>query len=156
MFHVARRDLGPSLVLEPRIPINASKTECQKTPRVCFAPTVEQCVIGIVGYAIRRDITYLGAFLELANSQWCPTVYYTHDDLYCPDPTSDFLITEEHWALDPVSVERIGYINCLDMVRKKIITVCDHPTYVSYPDHELVCHLSDTDRDFILQAVGEE
>ena len=59
MFHVSKRDLGEYITLTPRVPKNATKTEDRITPRVCFSPTVEQCVIGIVGYGISQDITFL-------------------------------------------------------------------------------------------------
>lgn len=104
MFHVSKRDLGEKVILTPSIPRDTAKGEDRVTPRVCFAPTVEQCVIGIVGYGISQDITFLGAFSILANSQWCPTVYKTEEVLFEPDWVSDFHITHEEWALDPIEV----------------------------------------------------
>jgi hypothetical protein len=153
MFHVSKRDLGHILTLTPQIPRSAGNDECLITPRVCFSPTVEQCVIGIVGYGVSHDITFLAAFSVLANAGWCPTVYYTDEDLIEPDRVSDFHITQEHWALDPVKVERIGYIDCMAMLKHKRIDIVDTPKYVSCAEQELAYCICDKDRKLLLTAL---
>lgn len=153
MFHVSRQDLGHIVTLTPRIPRSASKSECLLTPRVCFSPTVEQCVIGIVGYAVSQEITFLGAFTELANASWCPTVYHTDETLFKPKQVSDFHITHEEWALAPITVERIGYIDCMAMVKHRKIIIVDEPVYVSYADHLLAHHVSENDRTLLLKSL---
>jgi hypothetical protein len=153
MFHVSRRDLGKLVTLTPQIPRNAAKDECRVTPRVCFSPTVEQCVIGIVGYGLSQDITFLGAFFELANSTWCPTVYYTDEVLFEPEWVNDFHITHEEWSLAPITVERIGYIDCMAMLQKRTIEIVEEPVYVTMAQQALAHEITDSDRALLLKAL---
>lgn len=156
MYHVSRRDLGHIVTLTPQIPRSATKDECHLTPRVCFSPTVEQCVMGIVGYGLSQDITFLGAFMELANASWCPTVYHTDETLFEPEWVSDFHITHEEWALAPITVERIGYIDCMAMVEHKRIEIVEQPVYISQAEQILAHSISDTDRTLLLKALEHE
>lgn len=155
MFHIARMDLGPYPTLIPRIPLNRGKSECPYTKRVCFAPTPEQCVIGIVGFGLNKYRTFVASFFELAHEERCATLYYTDEDLYEPDPIGDFHITQEHWALDPITVERIGYLDCPSLITERRVEILEHPVYVDRVTVDsLVKVIPFDDKNFILQELN--
>ncbi len=96
-----------------QVPSNANPQE-PKEPRVCFAPTVAQCVQGIVsGRKATEDLV----LIELMPGSFCkrwanPVVYKTRKALFKPSSTiADFDLTEEHWSLKPIEVRRHGYVD---------------------------------------------
>lgn len=114
MFHVSKQDVGESPILTPKIPLNMFKEECGKTHRVCFSPSVEKCMVGIVGYVISWEATLLEAWVKAPNFTY--TVYTTDDPVIKPisNESRDQSLIDEHWSLVPISVTRLGYLNYSD------------------------------------------
>jgi hypothetical protein len=128
MFHVSRVDLGFTATLVPQIPFTLCKKECKKTPRVCFSPTVELCLIAIGAFGEMPGVKILANFLELSSSFTCPTVYQYNGTLVKPDDSlkgSDFDLTQEHWALTEVEVRRVGYLDYVTMRKNNKIEIVD-------------------------------
>jgi hypothetical protein len=58
MFHLSLNDLGTTKLFSPRIP-EADIDEAHLPPRICAAPTVEQCLMGISGGDLDYALEYL-------------------------------------------------------------------------------------------------
>ena len=113
MFHVSSIDLGKVIEMIPKIPHSRSEGEESTIPRVCFAPTIKQCLMGIDG------IDETGLLKRLKNKKyqlWMHnyTVYQCNTpELLIPAGSArvpDFHRTCEHWSLVPIMVERIGVV----------------------------------------------
>lgn len=91
--------------LTPRVPDNfltKNGYEDNETPRVCFAPSVDQCLIGL-----SQNVTNKTFY-----------VYSPEDisklDVYKPNVKAvpDSKITGELWAIQPVTLKEVGKIFC--------------------------------------------
>ncbi len=116
-YHVSRKHLGASVVLIPKQPLNATWMEASLPDRVCFAPTVEQCLASISGAQVRSLV--IGETLpkrRRVRGEWHhanPSVYTTNRRLRKPpQDCTDFSITEERWSLSPIEVVHAGFV-CL-------------------------------------------
>jgi hypothetical protein len=113
MFHVSRKDLGESAIFEVGFPLSDASKEHNEA-RVCFSPSVRQCLRGIAGFTVTTEANVLN---ELMPFNWKPrflnpTVYETTKKLVkAPTTKSDFSITEEHWSLKDIKLKRVGYID---------------------------------------------
>jgi hypothetical protein len=137
MFHISRKDLGGEVTLTPKIPANMllKVQECD-TQRVCFSPTIQQCLVGIIGYEISWEATLLEAWIKSSNHIY--TVYQTVEDL-TPAPSlegSDYHLTQEHWSLNPIAVTRLGFINNIDFETFKRCELLPHPLVLSQTDRD--------------------
>lgn len=117
-FHVSHADLGERVIMTPRIPYSANPAECPNTKRVCFAPTVWQCLAGICGTSkfscILNELLY-----HSIPSGLQPAVYVTRRKLVTPPKlVSDYEFTGEVWSLEPIEVVRIGYVDLRRFVSK--------------------------------------
>lgn len=112
MYHISNVYLGKVTTLTPRVPKNAMEGEDKITPRVCFSPTIEQCLLGIHGV---KSLDYATTF----NAGWF--LYATKEELKsAKDKVPDFETTKEHWATSPVSVDFIGVVE-FDQKRKLLL-----------------------------------
>lgn len=106
LYCISQRNMdGETLV--PRIPDNyltKNGYEDADTPRVCFAPSVDQCLIA----------------LSQNNANKSFYVYEPEDqskiDVYKPNTKAvpDSKITGELWAIQPVKLKRVGQILCTE------------------------------------------
>jgi hypothetical protein len=114
MYHVSRFELGVSPTLVPRIPSSAVTEREGDHHRVCFAPTIKQCLRSIESGSKATTFNVISEFLprkwseDLTN----PIVYVTRKTLVkAPADKSDFGVTEEHWSLVPIKVQFRAYID---------------------------------------------
>lgn len=102
MYHISRKYLNESIQLTPRIPASAPAYEDNKTPRICVSPTIEQCIMGIVGSDIKSA-------LKKIDTDWY--IYKTDDDNYIPaKDVFDHLETEEHWFCKKTDFKYFGKV----------------------------------------------
>jgi hypothetical protein len=96
--------LSPEIIekqLHPRIPRNwmtNTGNEDNTIPRVCFAPTIDQCLIAVGGY---REHFYV---YEPELYGGLQIVKDTRREVL------DAYLTDELWVLSPVKLKRIGEI----------------------------------------------
>ena len=118
-YHVSPKDFGETVTFNPRVPPTANSAECE-TPRVCFAPTIWQCLMAIEGtssaYTAIGDCVY-----QAAHKGTNPTVYGTRARLTPPPKlVSDFARTGEMWSLKPIKLRRLGYLDVAQLVKGNI------------------------------------
>lgn len=125
MYHVSRIDLGNQPILTAKTPSGVLPSrECRK-PRVCFAPSVERCLLSLAAF---RSASMADAIEELLPGSWReeipnPTVYATWKRLTLPPQSrSDFALTGERWSLTDIRVLRVGYINLGALLRGRCKT----------------------------------
>src|SRR6266705_221931 len=115
-YHVSQIDHGKTFVMEPRYPQSAVGNREVNRPRVCFAPTIAQCLYAIVGAG---DLVCIGdALRELLpppskdGAYQNPVVYATERRLSKPPQhLSDYAITGERHSYTPIEVVRVGYLS---------------------------------------------
>ena len=93
-------------ILQPRIPNNylvKNGYEDDKTKRICFAPSIDKCLMGLSR--------------NLKGERLCVHVAVDYDNLKMKKPTvkevPDSKITGEIWILEPVELEYIGDIEVI-------------------------------------------
>lgn len=110
-YHISDKYLGINPTLQPRIPESIGPTECKKTKRVCFAPSIQQAMnskVGVPKGTLVDVLVYYVAQTEVKN----PVVYKTRQALMKPDSKiSDYRKTEEVWSLDEITVTLVGYLD---------------------------------------------
>lgn len=112
-YHISRLNLGERVTLRAKIPETAGPKECKSTPRVCFAPTIEQAVYSQVG---KKKCTISNALMEYlekprADMVINPAIYATRKRLFKPEVVADLAITGELWSKVDIVVERKGFID---------------------------------------------
>lgn len=104
MYCISQKKLDGK-TLTPRVPDNyltKNGYEDNETPRVCFAPSVDQCLV-----ALSQNLTGKSFY-----------VYSPEDisklDVYKPNikAVPDSEITGELWAIQPVKLKQVGRILC--------------------------------------------
>ena len=113
MYHISKVDLGEYVTLEPRLPDSADGNSEGNKLRVCFSPSVAQCLHSLHS---GKDCTEADVLEEFIPGAWKPritnpAVYVTQRVLVKPPSVSDFELTGEHWSLRPINVKRIGYVD---------------------------------------------
>lgn len=102
LYFISDKDLGTT-TLYPRIPNNyftSNNYEDNTTPRVCFAPTIKQCLAGLSQnvegktYYVYSPVSLNGLHIYQPNHKAVP----------------DVDITGELWVTDPVEVEQVDKI----------------------------------------------
>ena len=102
LYFISEKNLGTT-TLYPRVPNNYftdNDYEDNTTPRVCFAPTIEQCLAGLSRnvegktYYVYSPISLNGLHIYQPNRKAVP----------------DVDITGELWVTDPVEVEQVDRI----------------------------------------------
>jgi hypothetical protein len=120
-YHVSEKDLGDTVILTAKVPKTApADLEDVTTARVCFAPSISQCLYAIHSYKTNLISEVIKTYLH-TTPQSCinPTVYFTDAELVKPDDASDYSITEEHWSLTDIAVRRLGYVDLYHLLMKK-------------------------------------
>lgn len=109
-YHVTRANWGTKMVLEPLVP-NALRES--KRPRVCFSPSVRQCLVALIG--LGKDVKTSDVVLEFF-PQSALVVYATRAKLVKAN-VADFKYTHEHVSFEPIKVTRVGWLD-LRLMRK--------------------------------------
>lgn len=123
-YHVSDKDLGKRITLKARVPMSACKQfENVTIPRVCFSPSILQCLISKEGIANRTiSALRMAAIWALHAKQHKnnPAVYATNQELYrvTTKLVNDANRTQEHWSKRNIRVSRKGYV-CLDTLCRK-------------------------------------
>ncbi len=104
-FHLSSKSLGKNPTLLPRVPESASDIEDRTIPRICFAPSIEECLRAIAGSDVwslvlkRREIFH---------------VYGVHGKTKTIVPTDDQLPdryrTNEVWRLSETTLKFLGKV----------------------------------------------
>ena len=114
MYHISQIDLGDSVVLKAKVPSSISRDECRSTLRVCFAPTLRDCVYAQVGCRSRSIEYPIYHYVRMKQRDIIhtnPSIYATYRKLHKPPNVSDFSITGEMWSLEDIHVKRVGYLD---------------------------------------------
>lgn len=97
-YHISRIFLGDNCIFEPKIPSTSHPfKEDNKTPRICLAPTIHQCLMGISGsdkYHERWDFYFKDKFDDLY-------IYIYIGEVTEPTKVPDVHRTNEKWLLVP-------------------------------------------------------
>ncbi|WYW00848.1 hypothetical protein Aura_00169 [Pseudomonas phage vB_PpuM-Aura] len=115
-YHVSVKDLGKHVILKAKVPIGRNRDECAETLRVCFAPTVWQCLAARIGVGDIASVVH-EAWYHTSRSDRAlgkitnPVVYFTDKKLFKPKAVSDFAKTKEHWSKVDIEVERTGFVD---------------------------------------------
>ncbi len=106
LYHVSYHNHGPFHTFVPRLPV--SEDDDQVTHRICVAPSIEQCILGMEGLKIlkkclpRRKGKYPSIYVYLLEGNpYKPYISQVGD---CED-------TGELWLLQTTIGKRIGYID---------------------------------------------
>lgn len=101
MYHISQIYMGKSPLFVPRIPAMAKENgENYRTKRICVAPSVEKCVLGIDGVE-----NMSGSSLEIGESWY---VYRTKKKGVPAKSVLDFETTKEHWIKEETRFEYFG------------------------------------------------
>lgn len=120
LYHISREDLNHK-VLNPRIPKNRYGCEDGKTPRVCFAITIEGCLNAIN----RNSNTEFNVYIPKERS--------LRYKLPTKDEVCDVSMTGEVWVLEPVTLIKIATL----YVKARVTT--DPINYVMINDNKVEC-----------------
>jgi hypothetical protein len=95
-YHISLNPvLGNTVNFFPRVPLESSPTELD-VPRICFSPSVSQCIMAISHKLFDNDTFY---------------IYKSDIEVYQPVGVGDAEITKEVWALAPVWLHKVGVIS---------------------------------------------
>lgn len=115
MFHVSRQFIGQSVIMKPKVPNSAPEFEDRKTPRICVSPTIEQCLMGIIGADLKLALKFI------KHKDWY--IYTTDSWDYIPaKDVFDHMDTEEHWFLQPTKFTLFGTV-CSQSSQKGILKI---------------------------------
>ena len=141
-YHVTPADHGPEVVFEPRIPSSAFHgMEDQTIPRVCFAPTIEQCLMAIAGIddwvhaLFETGMAPVRVKSKLVKGKRAPGkltyvprpvyVYAIHGRCKVVKPTRkqvrDSHITDEVWRTVPTKLRMVGEIDLSSIETGKLV-----------------------------------
>lgn len=122
-YHISAKDHGAKFEFTPKVPATAGPRECQVTERVCFSPTVWQCLIGVCGTSKFIAIAYELLYVALRDGTQ-PVVYQTRAKLTPPPKlVTDFKVTGEMWSLKPITCYRRGYVDLLHLITQRKIKI---------------------------------
>ncbi len=133
-YHVTPKDYGDTVVFEPRIPESAcDEWEDVKTPRICFAPTLEGCLMSASGVDCwiqgLSDMCSVRKKIGKKPSIYVPElpvyVYAIHGNSKVRKITTkkvrDVKLTGEVWRLAPVKLTKVGVIDPRSVAAKDLI-----------------------------------
>lgn len=135
-YHVSPKNLGSQVTLKAQIPEGCICSSEGDHPRVCFAPTIAQCLHSVVGggsrcISIRECINNFLVTKDINGKrliQYNPTVYMTQQRLVVPPQRrSDFKLTGERWSLQDILVHRVGFIDLDLLWTEQRLAICDNP-----------------------------
>lgn len=106
-FHLSTKYHGKKVLFEPRVPISASEGENKIIPRVCFTPSLEQCLMAIEGYDDWRTI-----FFTHHNQKYFVYTIHGNSKIFTPDNNMvcDAYRTKEVWRLIPTMLYYRGKV----------------------------------------------
>jgi hypothetical protein len=122
-YHVSDANLGRTVTLVPKLPGTAGPKECARTPRVCFSPTVWQCLVGKEGTAstaaILHGLLYQVSKAKIGDVIAQPAVYRTEATLHkcTAKQVPDIKVSGEHWSKVPIKVKLDGYIDLQKLLK---------------------------------------
>lgn len=126
-YHLSAVDHGEKFEFTPKIPHTANPSECQKTARVCFAPSVWQCMIGVCGTSHLQSIIHEFLYVAVKKGKQ-PVVYETKRKLTKPPKlVSDYKVTGEMWATSPITCRRKGYVDLKYLMKHGEIRITKTP-----------------------------
>lgn len=107
MYHVTYKYLGETVTLKTNIPKQDNETSI---PRICVAPTIRQCILGVEGIT---DIGLIAMIFRKSRSM--PITYHIYQpkiDKFIPADESvrDRGITNEYWILNNVVADYLGSV----------------------------------------------
>lgn len=128
-YHISKTDLGELVILTPKVPTSFNKVyECSVTNRVCFSPSIIQCMIAIGGS------DSIGVFLEdYYKLERNPVIYVTEShELITPIQVGDFSLTGELWSTSDIEVNRVGYIDLNQLMNFNLLSITDEITNTKF------------------------
>lgn len=111
MYHISREYLGDYVYLTPSIPQCRNEKEDEHNERVCVAPTVEGCILGMYGSDTMQESCERMMEDDACYQNWF--LYKCSDD-YVYKPTKkqvpDVLVTDEYWVMDERGFKYVGEV----------------------------------------------
>lgn len=114
-YHLSQLNLDQTELI-PKIPQNfmtKNGYEDSTIPRICVAPSLDHCILGI-GYTRIKEGNKRYYVHEPISYKNITSI--SNDEIISRKLTPDAEITKEHWILTPHKFKCIGYI---DIVRQK-------------------------------------
>ena len=112
LFHLSENDDLDKILITPRVPSIfddgvRSNLEEGKTPRFCMAPTLEGCLNGL-GFLFKKlNKKPFIRFVVYSNRESL-TNFYDYNYLTENRLVHDAYLTEEHWILQPLHLDKLG------------------------------------------------
>ena len=130
-YHVAKKYLGETVILVPRIPNNANLSREGNIPRICVADTLFHCLRALRGLTTIQS-TYLKDVLHNEN----PCVYFSEETPFIPPECDDFRFNGEMWFLKKTKFLFLGRIDIYALfLRNKIIPTTEKE--IKFPKHNI-------------------
>lgn len=101
-YHITYKDLGNTVILEPKIPSVFADAEDYSTPRICVSDSVLGCTIGI---ANGNNYTVYGVLKKDIKFK-----IITNEEIVKDKLVWDAHISREAWLLESISVKKFGTI----------------------------------------------
>lgn len=119
LFHISYNNLGDKVKLVPKIPKYKLSNEEHKTPRVCAAPTILQCLYSKTSY-YNEELWIGGARRIYIYEARIPVA-----SIYQPSvmEVEDSWFTSELWITDTYTWDKIG---AFDLKLGEKVTARDH------------------------------
>jgi hypothetical protein len=117
-YHVTDENYGAEVLWYPRIPVSAGPRENKTIPRICFAPTLEQCIASSQGTGNnwRHGFDNLtGVWRGPREKLRTIYVYAIHGNCEVVRPTKrqvfDVRVSDEVWRVKPTRLRLVGEIS---------------------------------------------
>lgn len=142
-FHISKRYLGETVILKPKVPELCDINTEGNIPRICVSDKIFKCVCSIISSYPFRISDVLNEFrqdLEAFESKEeysdritiikSPSIYYTEEIPFLPPKVSDFRNNNEHWFLQDTEFRLYGFIDFLELVRTKRLSISKTQTEI--------------------------
>lgn len=107
LYHVSGRIDGPvAKLFIPRVPASTACGEDERTPRICFADSIENCIKSI---GLDLDIQQYITVYMLDTTALQPENLVTPRELIAKELVPDVADTNEHWVLSPCTLVPVFY-----------------------------------------------
>jgi hypothetical protein len=139
-YHVSKKDLGESVVLEPRIPETGLVEEEGNIPHVCVSTTVFHCLRSILAVqaknfhvwnifdTCRQNIIHMESkdeWVSRGEKIKSPAIYMSKERAFIPPNCADFRFNKEHWYLKETKFNRVGFVDLSILILKGEIKIVD-------------------------------
>lgn len=101
LYHISVYPLENPYTFHPRIPTGISSYEDHHTPRICFAPSLEQAITA-TGYNLKENNVIYFAILDTNTISTKHIVF--PETLWEQEAVPDVCLTKEHWITCPVTL----------------------------------------------------